>query len=47
MNNEVFGTTIQNLGKHRKMKLETTVKRKASLTSEANYYPTKFFQNIY
>ena len=43
MNNAVFGKTIENVRKHRDIKLVTTEKRRNSLASEPNYHTAKFF----
>ena len=43
MNNAVFGKTIENVRKHRDIKLETTGKRRNRLASEPNYHKTKYF----
>ena len=44
MNNAVFGKkTMENVTKHRDIKLVTTEKRKNYLVSEPNYHTTKFF----
>ena len=43
MNNAVFGKTMENVRKHRDIKLETTEKRRNYLVSEPNYHTTKFF----
>ena len=42
-NNAVFGTTMENVRKHRGIKLVTTNKRRNYLVSEANYHSTKCF----
>ena len=42
MNNFVFGKTMENLGKHRDIKLVTTDKRRNQLFSEPNYHITKY-----
>ena len=47
MNNEVFGKTMENVRKHRDIKLLTTESRKNYLVLEPNYHTTKFLQNIY
>ena len=44
MNNAVFGKTIENVRKHRDIKLITTERRNNYLVSEPNYYTTKFFK---
>ena len=43
MNNLVFCKTIENVRKHRDIKLLTTEKRRNYLVSEPNYHTTKFF----
>ena len=43
MNNAVFGKTMENVRKHRDIKLVTTDKRKNRLMSEPNYHTTKWF----
>ena len=43
MNNSVFGKTIENVRKHRDIKLVTTDKRRNQLVSEPNYHTTKCF----
>ena len=43
MNNAVFGKTMENVGKHRNIKLATTEQGRNYLLSESNYYTTKFF----
>ena len=43
MNNSVFGKTMENVRKHRDIKLVTTEKRRLKLVSEPNYYTTKHF----
>ena len=43
MNNVAFGKTMENVRKHRDMKLVKTDKRRNQLTSEPNYYTTKYF----
>ena len=42
MNNAVFGKTMENLRKHRDIKLVTTDKRRNRLVSEPNYHTTKW-----
>ena len=41
MNNAVFGKTIENVRKHRDIKLVTTDKRRKQLASESNYHTKK------
>ena len=43
MNNAVFSKTMDNLGKHRDIKLVTTERRRNYMVSEQNYHATKFF----
>ena len=43
MNNSVFGKTMENVRKHRDIKLVTTDKRRNQLVSEPNYHTTKWF----
>ena len=43
MNNAVFGKTIENVSKHRDIKVVTTEKRRNYLVSEPYYHITKFF----
>ena len=43
MNNSVFGKTMENVRKHRDIKLVTTEKRRLKLVSEPNYHTTKHF----
>ena len=38
MNNSVFGKTMENIRKHRKIKLVTTDKTRSKLVSEPNYH---------
>ena len=40
MNNSVFGKTMENIGKHRDIKLVTTDKKRSKLVSEPNYHTT-------
>ena len=46
MNNAVFGKTMENVRKHRDIKLVTTDKRRNQLASKPNYYTTNTFQKI-
>ena len=43
MNNSVFGKTMENIRKHRDIKLLTTNKRRNQLVSEPYYHTTKYF----
>ena len=43
MNNAVFGKTMENVRKHRDIKLVTTDKRRNQLVSEPNYHAIKCF----
>ena len=43
MNNAVFGKTMENVKKHRNIKLITTDRRRNYIVSEPNYHITKFF----
>ena len=43
MNNAVFGKTLENVRKHRDIKLVATEKRRNQLVSEPNYHTTKWF----
>ena len=42
MNNAIFGKTMENVRKHRDIKLVTT-ERRNNLVSELNYHTIKFF----
>ena len=42
MNIEVFGRTIENVSKHRDIKLAATERRRNYFISEPNYHNTKF-----
>ena len=43
MNNPVYGKTMENVKKHRNIKIATTERRRNYLVSEPNYHTTKFF----
>ena len=43
MNNTVFGKTMENVRKHRDIKLVTTEARRNYLVPEPNYHVTIFF----
>ena len=43
MNNAVFGKTMENVRKHRDIKLVTTDVKRNKLVSEPNYHTTKWF----
>ena len=43
LNNFVFGKTIENVRKHRDVKLVTTDEKRNKLVSESNYHTTKTF----
>ena len=43
MNNSGFGKTMENVRKHRDIKLVTTQRKRNYLVSEPNYHITKFF----
>ena len=43
MNNEVFGKTMENVRKHRGIKLVTTERRRNCFVSEPNYHTAKVF----
>ena len=43
MNNSVFGKTMENVRKHRDIKLVTTNERRNKLVSEPNYHTSKYF----
>ena len=47
MHNAVFGKTIENVRKHRDIKLVTTEERRNYLVSEPNYRTTNFSEKIY
>ena len=43
MNNSVFGKSMENVRKHRDIKLVTTEEKRITLVSEPNYHTTKQF----
>ena len=43
MNNAIFGKIMENVRKHRDIKLVTTERRRNYLVSEPNYHTTKVF----
>ena len=43
IDNAVFGKTMENMRKHRDIKLATTGRRQNCFVSEPNYHTTKFF----
>ena len=43
MNNAGFGKTMENVRKHRDIKLVTTDKKRSNLVSEPNYHTTRWF----
>ena len=43
MNNAVFGKTMENVRKHRDIKLVKRERRRNYIVSEPNYHTTKFF----
>ena len=45
MNNSVFGKTMENVRKHRDIKLVTTEEKRIKLVSEPNYHTTKHFSD--
>ena len=44
MNKSVFGKTMENVRKHRDIKLVTTEEQRSKLVSEPNYHTTKHFR---
>ena len=47
MNNAIFEKTMENVKKHRDIKLVTTEEKKNYLVLELNYHTTNFFLKIY
>ena len=47
MNNAVFGEPLENVRKHRDIKLVTTKRRRNYLVSQPNYHTQSFSQKIY
>ena len=47
MNNAVFGKTMENMRKHRDIKLVIIERRRNYLVPEPNYYTAKFFIKLY
>ena len=47
MNNAVSGKTMENVRKHRNIKLVTTDKNTSKLVSEPNYHTMNYIQKIY
>ena len=43
MNNVIFGKTMENVRKHRNIKLVPTERKRNYFVSEQNYHTTKFF----
>ena len=43
MNNSVFGKTMENMRKHRGIKIVTTEEKRIKLVSQPNYHTTKQF----
>ena len=42
MNNSVFGKTMENIRKHRNIKLVTTDRKRSELVSEPNYHTINY-----
>ena len=47
MNNAVFGKTMENVRKHRDIKLVATDKKRSKLVSKPNYHTTKWFSETF
>ena len=47
INNAAFGKTMENVRKHRDIKLITTERRRNYLVSEPNYHSAKFFTKFF
>ena len=47
MNNSIFGKTMENIRKHRGIKLATTDKKRSKLVSEPNYHAINLISKIY
>ena len=47
INSAVFGKNMENVRKHRDIKVVTMEARRNYLVSEPSYYTTSFFQKIY
>ena len=43
LNNAAFGKTVENMRKHRDIKLVTTERRRNYLVSKSNYHTSKIF----
>ena len=47
MNNSVFGKTMENVRKHKDVKLMKTEEKRIKLVPEPNYHTTKHFSEIF
>ena len=47
MNSSFFGKTVENMRKHRDIRVITTEERRNYFVSEPNYHTTNFFVKIY